>query len=115
MNVETVTRRRAEWAWANVGLCFTDANATGVYSGVLSPVNGQYGIQDKNNLNKQFLRGLQLTDADSALSFTTSFPGHYARRAKHMHIATHLNAEAEANKTLWDLTVTHAAKLFFDQ
>jgi protocatechuate 3,4-dioxygenase beta subunit len=92
-----------------------NANSTGVYSGSLSPVNGVYGMSDKANLNKQFLRGLQLTDEDGAVSFTTSFPGHYATRATHIHIATHLNAKPQANNTVWDLTVTHAGQLFFDQ
>ena len=72
-------------------------------------------MSDKSNLNKQFLRGLQLTDEDGAVSFTTSFPGHYATRATHVHIATHLNAKSQPNNTVWDLTVTHAGQLFFDQ
>jgi len=81
----------------------------------MSPINGLNGATDKSNLNKQFLRGLQRTDADGVARFETTFPGHYDGRATHVHVMSHLNATAQANGTVWDLTATHAGQLFFDQ
>ncbi|KAL5376451.1 hypothetical protein DPSP01_010461 [Paraphaeosphaeria sporulosa] len=91
------------------------ANSTGVYSGAMSPINGLNGATDTSNLNKSFLRGLQVTSADGVAQFETTFPGHYDGRATHLHIMSHLNATAQANGTVWDLTATHAGQLFFDQ
>jgi hypothetical protein len=91
------------------------ANSTGVYSGALSSVNGINGLSDKSNLDKGFLRGAQLTDEDGVVQFSTIFPGHYAGRATHLHVISHLNATAKANNTIWDTRVTHAGQAFFDQ
>ncbi|KAH8898850.1 aromatic compound dioxygenase [Thozetella sp. PMI_491] len=79
-----------------------NCNSTGVYSGALAIPNGS-GMSDKSNLNKQFLRGIQKTNDDGV------------GRATHVHMATHLNATAEANNTVWHTTTTHAGQLFFDQ
>jgi protocatechuate 3,4-dioxygenase beta subunit len=92
-----------------------DANSTGVYSGAMSPINGLNGATDTSNLNKSFLRGIQVTSVDGVAQFETTFPGHYDGRATHLHIMSHLNATAQANGTVWDLTATHAGQLFFDQ
>ncbi|KAK4215037.1 aromatic compound dioxygenase [Rhypophila decipiens] len=90
-----------------------NVNATGVYSGAVSPVNGVGG--DTKNLDRTFLRGAQKTDEDGVVQFQTNFPGHYAGRATHIHLMTHLNAEPKANNTMWDLSATYAGQLFFDQ
>ena len=90
-------------------------NATGVYSGAMSPINGNNGASDKANLDRTFLRGVQKTDADGVVQFETLFPGHYSGRATHIHLMTHLNATPQANDTMWDLTATYAGQLFFDQ
>lgn len=81
----------------------------------MSPVNGLNGATDTSNLNKSFLRGAQITSTDGVAQFETNFPGHYDGRATHLHIMSHLNATAQANGTIWDLTATHAGQLFFDQ
>ena len=54
-------------------------DALGVYSGVSdnsSPVSA---------LDKKFLRGFQVTDADGVAQFTTIYPGWYQGRAVHIH------------------------------
>jgi len=90
------------------------ANATGVYSGAIAAVNGN--VNDKANFNRAFLRGIQQTDADGVVQFDTNFPGHYAGRASHVHIITHVeDAKAKENNTLWNLRVRHAGQAFFDQ
>jgi len=94
----------------------TGANSTGVYSGALAVVNGNGGVNDKANLNRAFLRGIQKTDADGVVQFDTNFPGHYAGRATHIHMISHVEgAQAKENNTLWNLRVRHAGQVFFDQ
>ncbi|KAK3326772.1 Intradiol ring-cleavage dioxygenase [Apodospora peruviana] len=90
-----------------------NVNATGVYSGAISPVNGI--ASDTSNLDRTFLRSVQKTDANGVVQFSTNFPGYYASRATHMHVMTHLNGVPKANNTMWDLSATYAGQLFFDQ
>ena len=61
------------------------ANATGVYSGVIA--NGNNG--GASNINATFGRGLQPTDEDRVVDFTTFYPGHYTGRTQHIHVASH--------------------------
>jgi hypothetical protein len=72
-------------------------------------------MSDKANLNKGFLRGAQMTDEDGVVQFETIFPGHYAGRATHVHVMTHMGAKAEKNNTLWHTSGTHIGQIFFDQ
>jgi protocatechuate 3,4-dioxygenase beta subunit len=65
------------------------ANATGVYSGVVVPGNGN--SDDGSNINSTFGRGLQPTNKDGVTQFTTFYPGHYFGRTQHIHVATHVN------------------------
>lgn len=51
------------------------ANATGVYSGVVGLDNGNF--EDKSNVNTNFLRGIQQTNSNGVVQFQTIFPGHY--------------------------------------
>ncbi|CAK7200289.1 hypothetical protein SEUCBS139899_002980 [Sporothrix eucalyptigena] len=82
-------------------------NATGVYSGVSG---GQGG------LNTTFLRGIQETDDDGVVQFTTIFPGHYTGRATHIHILVHTNGTLLPNGTIGhDTTAMHVGQAFFDQ
>lgn len=92
------------------------ANSTGVYSGALAQVNGNGGMNDKPNLNKAFLRGIQQTDTDGVVQFKTNFPGHYVGRATHLHIITHVeDTKAKENNTIWNQRVRHIGQAFFDQ
>jgi protocatechuate 3,4-dioxygenase beta subunit len=59
------------------------ANATGVYSGVVNEMNGN--PNDTANLQRQALRGVQITGNDGSVSFETIVPGHYTGRAIHIH------------------------------
>lgn len=64
------------------------ANATGTYSGVASPDNGDslrdLDVDDKGTkmmtgglLNESWLRGVQKTDETGVVQFKTIFPGWY--------------------------------------
>ncbi|KAF2433557.1 aromatic compound dioxygenase [Tothia fuscella] len=89
------------------------ANSTGIYSGVLSVINGD--VNDKGNINKQFLRGVQISGDDGATGFDTIFPGHYMGRATHIHVATHDGITINPNKTISGGQVSHVGQLYFDQ
>lgn len=96
-------------AWADIWA----ANSTGVYPGV--QVNGNGNAADASNLNNTALRGIQQTDDDGVVQFTTIFPGHYQGRTTHIHIAIHQNATEIANGTISGGTVSHVGQFFFDQ
>jgi protocatechuate 3,4-dioxygenase beta subunit len=65
------------------------ANSTGVYSGVVVAGNGD--SSDATNINATHGRGLQQTDREGVAQWTTFYPGHYAGRTQHIHVATHFN------------------------
>lgn len=56
----------------------------GQYSGYSSSQNG-------SNSGKTFCRGIVVTDANGLASFTTLYPGWYAGRITHIHMAVYLN------------------------
>ncbi|PWN46768.1 aromatic compound dioxygenase, partial [Violaceomyces palustris] len=98
------------------------ANATGVYSGVVASNNGDGS--DASNLNATFLRGMVKTDELGEATIRSIFPGHYAGRAIHVHVIGHTNATLLPNNTIGtgtgasgDSTSTniHIGQLFFDQ
>lgn len=80
-------------AWVDIW----SANSTGVYGGVQSSSNGDG--DDASNLNNTALRGIQQTDSDGVVQFTSVFPGHYSGRANHMHIIVHEDATELDNGT----------------
>ncbi|KAL2833525.1 putative dioxygenase [Aspergillus pseudoustus] len=92
-------------------------NSTGVYSGVAATGNGD-GSSD--NLDATFLRGVQKSDEDGVVYFQSTFPGHYAGRAVHIHVLTH-NADGLTElengtlSSLYDTHSSHIGQLFFDQ
>ncbi|KAK6853827.1 hypothetical protein PG995_010639 [Apiospora arundinis] len=94
--------------WVEIWSC----NATGVYSGVSTGANYKPAPE---NLNNTFLRGFQKSDADGAVQFQSIFPGHYAGRTHHVHVAVHLSATERANLTINDNTVSHLGQMYFDQ
>lgn len=69
--IDTTTCQPIEEAYVDIWHC----NATGIYSGVNSIINGDF--RDKSNLNENFLRGVQATNLDGVVQFETIFPGHY--------------------------------------
>ena len=48
-------------------------------------VDGQYSMYSQNVTNENYLRGVQESDANGQLTFTTIFPGAYDGRWPHMH------------------------------
>ncbi|ATZ46605.1 hypothetical protein BCIN_02g00018 [Botrytis cinerea B05.10] len=88
-------------------------NATGVYSGIVADGNGN--LNDASNINKTFLRGLQTTDSDGVVQYSSIFPGHYSARATHVHVQTHLNGTILPNGTYSGGSVSHIGQFFFDQ
>lgn len=46
---------------------------------------GAYSVYSSSNVSDNYLRGVQVTDANGKVSFTTIFPGCYAGRMPHMH------------------------------
>ncbi|KAG4428904.1 hypothetical protein IFR05_015618 [Cadophora sp. M221] len=88
-------------------------NATGVYAGVVATGNGD--STDETNIDKTFLRGLQTTDSDGVVQYTSIFPGYYSGRATHVHVETHLNGTVLPNGTYTGGSVAHIGQFFFDQ
>ncbi|KAJ5123097.1 hypothetical protein N7448_009194 [Penicillium atrosanguineum] len=102
----------------NVYMDIWHCNATGVYSGIQA--NGNGNSADADNLDATFLRGIQASNADGIVQFTSIFPGHYTSRATHIHVLTHAanDTSVQANSTLSDLYTAHSShigQLFFDQ
>ncbi|KAK2611767.1 hypothetical protein N8I77_005091 [Diaporthe amygdali] len=99
------------------------ANATGVYSGVVGLDNGNF--EDKSNVNTNFLRGIQQTNSNGVVQFQTIFPGHYEGRTTHIHLLVHniastivrSNNTIESSDTEQEPRAVHAShvgQLFFD-
>src|SRR5260221_4151304 len=60
----------------------------GYYSEYSEP--GYLGTQD--NTGKTFLRGIQLTDSNGQVKFTTIYPGWYTGRVTHIHVEVFVNS-----------------------
>lgn len=64
-------------------------NANGYYSGY----DGQPGyLGTQNNSGQTWCRGIQMTDADGIVEFTTIFPGWYTSRVCHIHFQVYLSS-----------------------
>ncbi|PBK75152.1 aromatic compound dioxygenase [Armillaria solidipes] len=98
---------------ADVYIDFWHCNATGVYSGVVAGGNGNQN--DESNLDKPFLRGIQVTNSEGYAQFETIFPGHYTSRANHIHIIAHGDGTVFSNGTFKTSSDRHVGQLFFDQ
>ncbi len=62
---------------------------------------GEYSLYSENVLSEDFLRGVQATNADGMVSFTTVFPACYAGRWPHVHFEIYPSldqATSAANK-----------------
>jgi protocatechuate 3,4-dioxygenase beta subunit len=60
---------------------------------------GAYSLYEEPVVDQNFLRGVQTSDADGALSFETVFPGCYAGRWPHMHFEVYESEDAAASGT----------------
>ena len=63
--------------------------------------DGNYSVYSSNNIADNYLRGVQATDVNGTVTFTTIVPGCYAGRMPHMHLEiypTLASATKAANK-----------------
>ncbi len=74
-------------------------DAGGFYSGFVDSnpggQPGDAGYIDDGSDPGTFLRGIQISDEDGNVTFDTIYPGWYAGRAIHIHLAVHLGGENE--------------------
>jgi protocatechuate 3,4-dioxygenase beta subunit len=68
----------------NAAVYIWHCDKDGSYSGYSSPQNG-------SQAGKTFLRGIQETDSNGQVVFTTIYPGWYAGRITHIHAQVYLN------------------------
>ncbi|PYH75805.1 aromatic compound dioxygenase [Aspergillus uvarum CBS 121591] len=90
-----------------------NANATGVYSGIST--SGNYAA---DGWDSTYLRGIQETNEDGVVTFSTIFPGHYDGRATHTHLLTHLNSTINRNNGTLQVgtgSVAHIGQLFWNE
>jgi protocatechuate 3,4-dioxygenase beta subunit len=71
-------------------------NAYGYYSGYTT--NGQNG--QTNYIGETWLRGIQITDANGEVEFTTVFPGWYSGRICHIHFQVFLSSVLQVTSQL---------------
>ncbi|KAF2839091.1 aromatic compound dioxygenase [Patellaria atrata CBS 101060] len=107
--IDTTTCQPIPTAHLEIWSC----NSTGVYSGVAGQGNGN--ANDLNNLKNTALRGFQAANSDGVVTFDTLVPGHYAGRANHIHVVSHIGATIRANNTLQGGTISHIGQIYFDQ
>jgi protocatechuate 3,4-dioxygenase beta subunit len=71
-------------------------NAHGYYSGYTT--NAHLGTQ--NHVGETWLRGIQMTDANGEVTFTTVFPGYYPGRIVHIHFQVFLSSVLQVTSQL---------------
>ncbi|MBV8714666.1 MAG: hypothetical protein JOZ65_06315 [Chloroflexi bacterium] len=67
-------------------------------------------------VGETFLRGLQVTDANGTVQFTTLYPGWYSGRVNHIHMKVHVGGTATV--AAYDESgshVAHTGQIFFPQ
>lgn len=87
-----------------------NANATGVYSGIVAT-----GNEAADGWDSTYLRGIQVTDDEGVVAFDIIFPGHYDGRATHTHLLSHINSTLRENNTISGGAVTHIGQLFWPE
>lgn len=55
---------------------------------------GRYSLYSQGATNQNWLRGVQVTDANGDVTFTTVFPGAYMGRYPHVHFEVYRNLDA---------------------
>ncbi len=61
--------------------------------------DGTYSLYSEAVADENFLRGVQETDADGAVTFTTIFPGCYSGRWPHMHFEVYESLDSATSYT----------------
>lgn len=69
---------------ANAAVYIWHCDKDGEYSGYSSTQNG-------NHAGESYLRGIQLSDSNGQVTFTTIYPGWYPGRITHIHLQVYLN------------------------
>lgn len=82
-----------------------NANPQGLYSGQASA----------GTAGQTYLRGVQVTDANGRVNFTTLYPGWYAQRTCHLHVKVHVGAVSDGGYADGTGRVCHTGQLFFPQ
>jgi protocatechuate 3,4-dioxygenase beta subunit len=59
------------------------------------------GYQSEGTLGQDFLRGIQVTDANGRVEFQTLYPGWYSGRTIHVHMKIHLDARTVLTSQLY--------------
>jgi len=77
---------------ANAAVYIWHCDKDGVYSGYSTNTNG-------NTLGQTFLRGIQVSDANGEVTFTTIYPGWYAGRITHVHFQIYLADNLQVTAT----------------
>jgi protocatechuate 3,4-dioxygenase beta subunit len=78
---------------ANAAVYIWHCDKDGGYSGYSSAENGTHD-------GETYLRGIQVSDANGAVSFTTIFPGWYPGRITHIHFQIFLNNKLNVTATV---------------
>ncbi|GGC89619.1 cadherin-like beta sandwich domain-containing protein [Undibacterium terreum] len=76
----------------NAAVYIWHCDKDGGYSGYSSQQNG-------NHQGETYLRGIQITDANGQVSFTTVYPGWYAGRVTHIHAQVYINDNLSVTAT----------------
>jgi hypothetical protein len=64
----------------NAAVDVSQCNAFGLYS----------DKRGQGTIGQEFLRGIQFTDAEGWTEFQSIYPGHYRKRATHLHLKVHI-------------------------
>jgi protocatechuate 3,4-dioxygenase beta subunit len=103
----------------NVAVDIWHCDALGYYSGVPSSrsADGDPVPDDLDSIAEDnFLRGIQVTDADGNVEFDTIYPGWYPGRAIHIHLKVHVGGTIdEGGEAYGGGHVAHTGQLFFDE
>jgi protocatechuate 3,4-dioxygenase beta subunit len=76
---------------ANIRVDAWQCDADGLYSGY--PNQTGHNQPPQNLTGQTFMRGIQLTDANGEVKFTTIYPGWYPGRAVHIHMNFFVNSK----------------------
>jgi protocatechuate 3,4-dioxygenase beta subunit len=94
----------------NAAVDLWHCDALGIYSGFTA--DSPDGPASREHDNTTFLRGVQLTDADGTVEFSTIYPGWYLSRDVHIHVRVHVGGGV-TNASYGGGHVTYTGQLFF--
>ena len=113
---------------ANAAVEIWHCDAQGYYSGIVGEnPGGGAAATGEDNASTTFLRGIQLTDDQGTVAFSTIYPGWYTGRTVHVHMKVHVNgtivdiasdpdavATPAGGETYEGEQTCHVGQLFFD-